>query len=116
MKKIKRFVFDIEYDIGKGDKRSSRYRTVKRILEEKEKNYGKGLTKDKLGNHSSICAGLGTKDFIPSPIEKLELLILEKKAGHDALCDEMLNWSKQMLSMNIINQEQLENFLFNYGK
>ena len=51
-----------------------------------------------------------------SLIEKLELLILETKAGHDGLYDEMLDKSKQLLSMNIINQEQLDNFIFNYGK
>ena len=40
-----------------------------------------------------------------SLIERLELLILETKAGHDGLYDEMLDISKQLLSMNIINQE-----------
>ena len=49
-------------------------------------------------------------------IERLELLILETKAGHDDLYDEMLDISKQLLSMNIINQNQLDNFVFNYGK
>ena len=51
-----------------------------------------------------------------SLIEKLELLILETKAGHDGLYDELLDISKQLLSMNFINQEQLDNFVFNYGK
>ena len=49
-------------------------------------------------------------------IERLELLILETKAGHDGLYDEMLDISKQLLSMNIINQNQLDHFVFNYGK
>ena len=35
-------------------------------------------------------------------IERPELLILETKAGHDGLYDEMLNISKQLLSMNLI--------------
>ena len=48
--------------------------------------------------------------------ERLELLIPETKAGHDELYDEMLNLSKQLLSMNISNKEQLDNFVFNYGK
>ena len=47
---------------------------------------------------------------------KLELLILETKAGHDGLYDEMLDITKQLLSMKINNQEQLDNFVFNYGK
>ena len=42
--------------------------------------------------------------------------MLETKAGHDGLYDEKLDISKQLLSMNIINQEQLDNFIFNYGK
>ena len=36
-------------------------------------------------------------------IERLELLILETKLAHDGLHDEMLNISKQILSVNIIN-------------
>ena len=51
-----------------------------------------------------------------SLIERLELLILETKAGHDGLYNEMLDILKQLLSMNIINQEQLDNFVFNYCK
>ena len=38
-------------------------------------------------------------------VERSELLIPETKAGHDGLYDEMLDISKQLLSMNIINQE-----------
>ena len=44
-------------------------------------------------------------------IERLELLILETKAGHDGFYVEMLNISEQLLSMNIINKEQLDNFV-----
>ena len=102
--KIKRFLLDIRYDIGKGDKKSSRYKTIKLILGDKEKIYGRGLIEDKLDNHS--C------NSIPSLIKILELLILETKAGHDGLYDEILNISEQLLSMNIINQEQLDSFVF----
>ena len=49
-------------------------------------------------------------------IERLELLILETKTGHEGLYDEMLDISKQHLSINNINQEHLDNFVFNYGK
>ena len=49
-------------------------------------------------------------------VERLELLILETKVGHDGLYDEMLDTSKQLLSMTIINQNQLDNFVFNFGK
>ena len=51
-----------------------------------------------------------------SSIERLGLLILETKAGHDGLYNKMLDISKQLLSMNIINQEQLVNFVFNCSK
>ena len=49
-------------------------------------------------------------------IERLDILILETNAGHDGLSDEMLNISKQLLSMNSFNQEQPDNFTFNNGK
>ena len=49
-------------------------------------------------------------------IERLELLIIETKASHDGLYEEMLDISKKLLSLYIINQEQLGNFVFNYGK
>ena len=55
-----------------------------------------------------------TKADPNSLIERLELLMLKTKAGHDGLYDEMLDISKQLLSMNIINQEQLDNFIFNW--
>ena len=97
--RIKRFLKDIRYDLGKGDKKSARYRTIKRIMEVRDDIFGRGLN----GNPNSL-------------MERLELLILETKAGHDGLYDEMLDISKQLLSMNIINQNQLDNFAFNYGK
>ena len=99
--KIKRFLFDIRYDLGKGDKKSARYRTIKRIMGAKDDVYGRGLNSNPDPNNL---------------IETLELLILETKAGHDGLHDEMLDISKQLLSMNITNQDQLDNFVFNYGK
>ena len=97
--KIKRFLKDIRYDLGKGDKKSARYTTIKRIMEVRDDIFGRGLN----GYPNNL-------------VERLELLILETKAGHDGLYDEMLDTSKQLLSMNIINQEQLDNFVFNYGK
>ena len=51
-----------------------------------------------------------------SLIGKLELLTLETKAVHDGLYDDILNLSKQLLSMNIISQEQQDNFDFNFNK
>ena len=60
--------------------------------------------------------GRGLNGNTNNLVERLELLILETKAGHDGLHDEMLDISKQLLSMHIINQNQLDNFVFNYGK
>ena len=104
--KIKRFLKDIRYDLGKGDKKSARYRTIKRIMEVGDDIFGRGLN----GNPNNLIYEAG------SLIERLELFILETKAGHDGLYDEMLDISKQLLSMNISNQKQLDNFVFNYGK
>ena len=51
-----------------------------------------------------------------SLIERLEFFILETRALHDGLYVEMLHISKQLLSINFINQKQLDNFVFHYGK
>ena len=107
--KLKRFLKDIRYDVGKGDKKSARYRTIKRITGVKDHVFGRGLISNPNPNNQ------GTR-HVNDLVERLELLILETKAGHDGLYDEMLDISKQLLSMNIINQEQLDNFVFNYGK
>ena len=48
----KRFLIDIRYDVVKG-KKKSRYRTIKLILGDKEKIFGRGLTEDKLDNHDN---------------------------------------------------------------
>ena len=68
--KIKRFLFDIRYDLGKGDKKSARYRTIKRIMGAKDDVYSRGLN---------------SNPDLNSLIERLKLLILETKAGHDGL-------------------------------
>ena len=113
--KIKRFLKDIRYDLGKGNKKSARYRTIKRIMEVRDDIFGRGLDTNQQSCHHYVDQGTCFAD--PNNlVERLELLILETKAGHDGLYDEMLDISKQQLSMNIINQEQLDNFVFNYGK
>ena len=114
---IIRFLFDIRYDLGKADKKSARYRTIKRIMGAKDDVYGRGLNSnpDQRSCHHYVDQGNCFAD--PNNlIERLELLILETKAGHDGLHDEILDISKQLLPMKIINQDQLGNFVFNYGK
>ena len=115
--KIKRFLKDIGYDLGKGDKKSARYRAIKRIIGAKDDVYGRGLNSnpDQQSCHHYVDQGTCFADP-NSLVERLELLILETKAGHDGLYDEMVDISKQLLSMNIINQDQLNNFVFNYVK
>ena len=115
--KNKKFLKDIGYDLGKGDKKSARYRAIKRIIVAKDDVYGRGLNSnpDQQSCHHYVDQGTCFADP-NSLVERLELLILERKAGHDGLYDEMLDISKQLLSMNIINQDQLDNFVFNYGK
>ena len=122
--KIKKFLFDIGYDLGKGDKKSARYRAIKRIMGVKDDVFGRGLnsTPDQgncLACHEKSLLDDHRRSLFADPnslIERLELLILETKAGHDGLYDEMLDISKQLLSMNISNQEQLDDFVFNNGK
>ena len=107
--KIKRFLKDVRYDVGNGDKKNARYRTIKRIMRVKDDVFGRALNSNPNPNNQRSCHLYGL-------VERLELLILETKAGHDGLYDEMLDISKQLFSMNIINQEQLDNFVVNYGK
>ena len=75
----------------------------------KDDVFGRGLNSNPHPNNQRNC-------LLNGLVERLELLILETKAGHDGLYDEMLDISKQLLSNNFINQEQLDNFVFNYGK
>ena len=121
--KIKQFLGDIGYK-QRGDTKSNRSKVIRRLLisvasprrdsfssestvydtNEQEEVKASRLTKTDLNNQRSC--------HLNGLVERLELLILEKKAGHDGLYDEMLNISKQLLSMNIINQEQLDDFCF----
>ena len=77
--KIKRFLKDIRYDLRKGDKKSARYRTIKRIIGVKDDVYGRGLNSKP--NEQSCHHYVDPNSLI----ERLELLILETKAGHDGL-------------------------------
>ena len=108
--KLKKFLKDIRYELGKGDKKSARYRTLKRIIGVKDDVFGRGLNSNP--NQQSCHHYVDPNSLV----ERLELLILETKAGHDGLYEEMLDISKKLLFMNIINQEQLDSFVFNYGK
>ena len=117
--KIKRFLLDIGYDLGKGDKKSARYRAIKRIIGVKDDVFGRGLNSNPSPNNQrSRHLNQRSCEFVNGLVERLELLIIETKAGHDGLFDEMLDemLELQLLSMNIINQEQLDNFIFSYGK
>ena len=112
-----RFLKDIRNDLGKGDKKSARYRTIKRIIGVKDDVFGRGLNINPNPNNQQSChLNQRSCDFVNGLVERLELLILETKAGQDGLYDEMLYISKQLLSTNIVIQEQLDNFVFNYGK
>ena len=114
--KIKRFLKDIRYDVEKGDKKSARYKTIKRIMGVKDDVFGRGLNSNPNPNNQGTSLADQRSCHLNGLVERLELFILETKAGNDGLYDEMLDLSKQLLSLNIINQEQLDNFVFNYGK
>ena len=73
-------------------------------MEVRDDVFGRGLNSNPNNQRSCHLNGF---------VERLQLLILETKAGHDGLYDEMLDISKQLLSMNIINENQLDNFVFN---
>ena len=123
--KIKRFLRDIGYK-QRGDTKSNRSKVIGRLLisiasTRRESFSSESTVYDTNGEEEEeeeeeIKASGLTKTDPNILVERLELLILETKAGHDGLYDEMLDISMQLLSMNNINQEQLDNFVFNYGK
>ena len=53
--KIKKFVMDIRYDLGKRDKKSARYRTIKRIMGVKDDIFGSGLNNNPNPNNQGTC-------------------------------------------------------------
>ena len=53
--KIKRFLKDIRYDVGKGDKKSARYRTIKHIMGVKDDVLGRGLISNPNSNNQRNC-------------------------------------------------------------
>ena len=53
--KIKRSLKDIRYDLGKGDKKSARYRTIKRIIGVKDYVFGRGLNSNSNPNYQGTC-------------------------------------------------------------
>ena len=72
--KIKMFLKDIGYDLGKGDKKSARYRAIKRIIGAKDDVYGRGLNSnpDQQSCHHYVDQGTCFADP-NSLVERLEL-------------------------------------------
>ena len=85
--KLKRFLFDIRYDVGKGDKKSIRYRTIKSVLLGKDGVFGRGS--NSICEAGSLIANReGAPPLVPqagSPInpnnsvERLELSYKKQK-------------------------------------
>ena len=122
--KIRLFLTDINYNRKRGDTKSNRVKLIRRIetsfalprRNPRHHTVDSNSEETVYESGEEVEASGLSKANPNSLIERLELLILETKTGHDALYDEMLDISKQLLSMNNINQEQLDNFVFNYGK
>ena len=64
LKQIKKFLKDIKYDVGKGYKKSARYRTIKSKMGVKDDVFGRGLNSNSNPNNL---------------VERLELLMLDTK-------------------------------------
>ena len=129
--KIKRFLRDIGYK-QRGDTKSNRSKVMRRlsiiIASPRRDSFSSELTvydtyeeeeedeEEEEEEEEEVKASALTKTDPNNQVEKLKLLILETKAGHDGLYDEMLDISKQLLSMNNFNQEQLDNFVQSSNK
>ena len=122
--KIRLFLSDIKYNRKRGDTISNRVKLIRRIEISFAQPRGNprhhtvdSSSEESVHERGEEVEASGLSKANPnSLIERLEILILETKAGHDGLYYKMLDISKQLLSMNNINQEQLDNFVFNYGK
>ena len=118
--KKKQFLRDIGYK-QRGETKSNRSKVIRRLsfnfASRRRDSFSSESTVDNSNEEEEeVKASCLTETDPNNLVERLQLLKLETKAGHDGLYDEMLDISKQQLSMNIFNQEQLDNFVFNYGK
>ena len=108
---MKRFLRDIGYK-QRGDTKSNRSKVIKRLSISIASTRKDSFTSESTVHDTNeeeeeeVKASGLTKTDPNSLVERLELLILGTKAGHGGLYDEMLDISKQLFSMNIINQEQ----------
>ena len=115
--KIKHFLRDIGYK-QRGDTKSNRSKVIRRlsisIASPRRDSFSSESTvydTNEEEEEDEIKASGLTKTDPKNLVERLKLLILETKAGHDGLYDEMLDISKQLLFMNSINQQQLDDFV-----
>ena len=72
--KIKRFLKDIRYDLGKRDKKSAIYRTIKRIIGIKDDVYGRGLNSNP--NQQSCHHYVDQGNCFSDPNSLIERLII----------------------------------------
>ena len=116
--KIGLFLNDISYNRKRGDIKSNRVKLIRRIetsfaqTRRNPRHQTVDSSSEETVNESGEeveASGL-SKANPNSFIERLELPILATKAGYDGIYDEMLDISRQLLSKDIINQEQLDNF------
>ena len=122
--KLRLFLSDINYNRKTGDIKTNRVKLTRRIetsfaLPRRNPRHHTvdSSSEETVYESGEEAEASGLSKANPKPnslIERLELLILETKAGHDGY-DEMLDISRQLLSMDFSNQEQLDNFVFNYG-
>ena len=118
--KTKQLLRDIGYK-QRRDTKSNRAKVIRKlsisIASQRRHSFSSESTVyDTNEEEEEVKASGLTKTDPNNLIERLELLKLETKTGHDRLYDEMLDISKQLLSMNIFIQEKPDNFVFNYGK
>ena len=100
-----------EDEIHQIDTSDYKQRAVEEEEEEEQEEEENDYATDK-----QIEAGGLSKGDPNNSVERLELIIIGTKTGQDGLSDEILNISKQLLSMKIFNLDQSENFAFNYGE
>ena len=109
------FLKDMKYDLNYGDKKSSRYKIIKFLL---QPQLGSGLnqyTRASSPSKSSICI------FLPSNpdelVDQLKLIVLEKVGGNDnpMLSEQIIAIVDKLLEYECITTNQHQNMHSTFG-
>ena len=144
VEQVRNFLRDIDYSLGKTDKKSVRYKSIKSVLSrsgevrpnpnlierqpsverepsESEEQLNTTLYEDVQGEDTYI-SGNGLQQtyvFLSSDpdflVDRLYILIAESSAGNNNVLDEILAIGEELHRQKEVSDEEYQNFLTNFG-